>query len=584
MALSKVVPPVITPDKNTNAKLNIGPLVLMSGFLTKKNRTLNRWKQRWWQLLDNGMLYYYNSDDRLKRLGQIDIAHSCYDVKLGSENCRVTFPRVAPSCCCLSFTVLKRSYYLYAPTAAEAKKWAETLNNESRVLNRRVVAGVERRKAPAPPGPPRPPSCPPNMRINRNSVRRETFSVSESLDDSLEMSLQPTRTVPRFVGAKMKMASSVPDYLDRVGYSPPPTVTQNPNDRLWLDGSPYPVTTSTFGQTFPSPSASYTDEIAGSNGSQLELSDSLSSSSTSAHSTTRNTGYFQIEQGTTTFQRRRNSKQGNTLHYGRSLSFAGEQKGNTGRKIPSRHMLKNRCSLPIIFERDHVNKLSAKAVQCNRPASCVPNPLSSSTANSIHQTKSKVLSVTKVPVFPKVILANSQKVQFNRELAQNKQTQPQPLPRNRARAQSISNHLDNDSKAFRPVPKPRRSKGGLIDHNQPPRLERAKSYDFIATTNDHYEPLSTVDAVARILQAVSPTESERSVSVTTSKIVSSPSSTTKSSALPRRKAPPPPLINGGHSPAPPRPKRDSGPPPFVPTPPPIDECDRSMGTPSTCSS
>ena len=557
MLLTKVVPPVVH-DEDPSAKPYVGPLVVMSGFLTKKNRTLNRWRQRWWQLLDNGMLYYYNNDDRSKQLGQINIAHSCYDVKLGSENCRISFPRVAPSCCCLSFTVLKRSYYLYAPTAAEAKKWAESIKNASRVLNRKLVAGVERRKAPAPPGPPRPPSCPPNMRINRNSVHRETLSVFDSLDDSLEMSLQPSRTTPRFA-ANMKMASSVPDFLDRVGYSPSrPAMKKNPNDRLWLDGSPYPITTSTFGQTFPSPPASYTGDVMTSTGS---LSISVPSSPTSASSTTKNTRYFQLEQvhGSTTFQQRQNSQSNSELR------TDNRQSGSGGRRVVSRNMLKNRCSLPIIFERSHEQD-DAESIQHHRPVSCVPNPVTSSTAKSIEQIKPHVRSVTRVPVFPGVIMGTLQKKDLNRNLARNKQTYPRPLPRNRARAQSTSNHLDNEGTAYRPVPKPRRSKATLIDQDKLPGLERTMSCDFIASTNDWSESTSQ-NTVARILQATSPTESERSVSIATSRIFTSVVS-------PRRKAPPPPNCSGEHTPPPPpRPKRDSGPPTFIPPPPPVEELD-----------
>ena len=107
----KVVPPVVMDEMPSPAgKPDIGPLTIMSGFMTKKARSLNRWKQRWWQLMDDGYLFYFKSDSRMKKvLGQIDIARTCYDVRLGSDQCRVNFPRAAPNCCCISFAVLKRT-------------------------------------------------------------------------------------------------------------------------------------------------------------------------------------------------------------------------------------------------------------------------------------------------------------------------------------------------------------------------------------------------------------------------------------------------------------------------------------------
>ena len=574
MPVKKVVPPVVVADKP--AKPSIGPLVVMSGFLTKRNRTLNRWRQRWWQLFDNGILLYYNNDDRAKQLGQIDIAHSCYDVKLGRENCPVSFPRVAPSCCCLSFTVLKRSYYLYAPTAAEAAKWAETIKSASRVLNRRVVAGVERRKAPDPPGPPRPPSCPPNMRINRDFVhsRTETFSVSNALEDSLDMSLQFSGGRPTFAASRMKMASSMPDLLDRVGYSPSPpppsqpSMSKNPNDRLWLDGSPYPVTTSTFGQTFPSPPASYTN--VSTELQELSISPVPSPVVSTSASLPVNTAALSYDRGAT------------------ALNFhqqQGSESNMNGRRVlvSPRYKLQNRCSLPIIYESSAEGRqlgAIAKINEEHRPVSCVPNPLSSPFSSAtIPRAKP---SVVRVPVFPGVMLGNAQTRGIKGNLALGKPIQPQPLPRHRKRAQSTSNHLEsNKGTACRPVPKPRKSKDVLIDPNQAP-LKRAMSCDFIDGCSSSTSHVTTLNTITRILPATSPTESERSVSLTTSDVVTATSNSAKSFVLPRRKAPPPPR----RSAAPPRPKRDSGPPNFVPPPPPIEELelDGSIGTPSTCSS
>ena len=571
----KVVPPVVIADKAT--KPIMGPLVVMSGFLTKRNRKLNRWRQRWWQLLDSGILLYYNGDDRAKQLGQIDIAHSCYDVKLGRENCpRVSFPRVAPSCCCLSFTVLKRSYYLYAPTAAEATKWAETIKKASRVLNRRIVAGVERRKAPDPPGPPRPPSCPPNMRINRNFIhsRAETFSVSNALEDSLDLSLQFSGGRSTFATLGMKMASSMPDLLDRAGYSPspPPDSSQpgtkrNPNDRLWLDGSPYPVTTSTFGQTFPSPPIS---SCAESIEASVELS-SISPIPSDSHSPVAASATLPTK--TVTFR-----NQSSMPVNGRRVL------------VSPRYKLQNRCSLPIIressAERVQLGAI-AKSSLHHRPASCIPNPLSAKFSSATIPRAKPMASVTMVPVFPGAMLGNNMKKRgINHNLARGKPIQPQPLPRHRKRAQSTSNHLENNKSAtYRPVPKPRKSKGMLMDPNQAP-LMRAMSCDFINECGSNRVNKSTrlEDAVTpRILPASSPTESERSVSLTTSDVVTATLNSPRASILPRRKAPLPPMMTG-ESAVPPRPRRDSGPPNFVPSPPPIEELDGSIGTPSIISS
>lgn len=236
----KVVPPVLITKQSLTTKQQIGPITIMSGFMTKKGRTLNRWKQRWWQLLDNGYLFYFKSDDRHKILGQIDIARTCYDVRLGSEKCRVAFPRAAPSCCCISFAVLKRNYYMYTPTAKEAEKWAQALSSTSQVINRRVFAGVERRKAPDPPGPYRFPSCPPPRQVKMTRVKDGNgIAKSDSYDDFKR--IKHSRSNTNLVSQRV-MAMSVPDYLnkivdDNVSLS---GETGSLGSRLWLDGSPPP--------------------------------------------------------------------------------------------------------------------------------------------------------------------------------------------------------------------------------------------------------------------------------------------------------------------------------------------------------
>lgn len=255
----KVVPPVLLSNRQISSKQEIGPLVLMSGFMTKKTRSLNRWKQRWWQLLDNGFLFYFKNDDRVKILGQIDIARTCFDVRLGSDKCRVSFPRAAPSCCCISFAVLKRAYYVYTPTAGEAEKWYQSIFNMSRVINMKVIAGVEHRKAPEPPAPSRSPSCPPNyqVRITRVRTHLKGSGLSGSCEDITR--IEYVRTDSRLsTSSKKAMAISVPDYLDKIGDDSLSIEDDVSLDsRLWLDGSPPAQTQSA--QVHPHNSLSITD-------------------------------------------------------------------------------------------------------------------------------------------------------------------------------------------------------------------------------------------------------------------------------------------------------------------------------------
>ena len=125
-------------DYTTTSNNPLAPLILSSGYLTKRSssRLRTKWLRRWWQLLGDGTLIYFKGDERVRVLGEIDIAHTCYDVRLGAEHCSVSFPPVIPSNCCLSFSVLKRTYYAFAPTPAEATKWANVLHLSSYLLNR----------------------------------------------------------------------------------------------------------------------------------------------------------------------------------------------------------------------------------------------------------------------------------------------------------------------------------------------------------------------------------------------------------------------------------------------------------------
>ncbi len=124
------------------------PSILLSGSLTKRTRSMNRWVKRWWQLLDNGMLLYFKNDQRVKILGEIDVGQTCYDVRLGAQHCKVQFPRAVAPGRCFAVSVLKRTYYFFASTPEDAKQWAGHISNLSAVLNRRRVAW---RQAPKPP-------------------------------------------------------------------------------------------------------------------------------------------------------------------------------------------------------------------------------------------------------------------------------------------------------------------------------------------------------------------------------------------------------------------------------------------------
>ena len=116
-------------------KQNPESVVLVSGYLTKRTRSVLPWKRRWWQLIGNGTLIYFKKADRHKMLGEMDIAHSCYDVLLGAELCPISFPRSISPQSCFSFATLKRTYYMYAPPPSEAKRWVESLTSVSYLLN-----------------------------------------------------------------------------------------------------------------------------------------------------------------------------------------------------------------------------------------------------------------------------------------------------------------------------------------------------------------------------------------------------------------------------------------------------------------
>ena len=138
------------PSTGRSRPVVMGPAILASGYLVKRTRSLGRWKKRWWQLTDDGTLIYFKGEERTKALGEIDVGRSCYEVRFGADQCKADFPAAVPDCCCFSFSVLKRTYYMYAANPADAKHWADSIASLSAVLNyKKKMAG--RRPAPEPP-------------------------------------------------------------------------------------------------------------------------------------------------------------------------------------------------------------------------------------------------------------------------------------------------------------------------------------------------------------------------------------------------------------------------------------------------
>lgn len=229
--MAKIPVPAGTPE--------MGLAILASGYLAKRTRAIGRWKKRWWQLTDDGTLLYFKSEERTKALGEIDIARTCYDVRLGAEQCKVEFPSAVPSCCCFSFSVLKRTYYLYAATAADAKRWAESIVNVSIVLNYRKKGSLR-------PLPPRP-RVDSAAGVKYHMYRRGDDRRYSNRDSSLasEATDQPT-DLPRIV--KRSTYSGRPGSSSDSRYGSVPNlhrprgryIPQAASARLWLDGSPPP--------------------------------------------------------------------------------------------------------------------------------------------------------------------------------------------------------------------------------------------------------------------------------------------------------------------------------------------------------
>ena len=229
------LPVRIQSVSSSTSKKDFSPLITTSGYLTKRSRGFgpHRWQKRWWQLLGDGTLIYFRGEERLKVLGEIDIAHTCYDIRLGADQCDINFPHAVSSSCCFAVYILKRTYYFYAPTSQEAKKWVDSLRESSYLLNRsrprelssnpavQVASEVLKTTPPPPPSVPPPPSTykplPPPPPVPP--------PLSESVDEGED---EPS-DLPGFHNPYYRNHNlSVPDL--RYDY-------YTPNSR-WIDGSP----------------------------------------------------------------------------------------------------------------------------------------------------------------------------------------------------------------------------------------------------------------------------------------------------------------------------------------------------------
>lgn len=465
------------------SKLSIGPIVVMSGYLTKKARSMNRWLHRWFQLLDNGILRYYQNDKKIKILGEIDIGRTCYDVRQGAKNCGISFPSVAPRCCCFCFTVLKRTYYMYAPTAIEAKKWYESVHDASNVLNRRVVAGVKRRKAPEAPGKQNRQqrrSLPLNYRISmtpwdQKGKQKRYTSLQDVHRIKVSTPEDPCDYIPPVSNnvSTFSRAASVPDFLDRIG-AVSPLLSPNSDIVTPLWSPPLVPTIDTA-----TPIVAAAGRSFGSTNSLGQL-DSVSS-----------------------FHSRRIT---------RTHSLTSK----------SPNSLKRPESLPSNIHHQPEKKQLRRVCLPPRPASIGSYP-TKSCISSESRPQPKPRSYNSVEAM-KVSPVHGRQLKSN------------------LKSLSKSTEALYDSSgdySYRPVPKPRKTKGGVENDSTTSIPKRHSKVTFADTPN---------------IIHVSPSPSGSDESVSLSQIENTTPS--KTMAVDIADLPPP------------RPRKDSGPPKFVPPPPP----------------
>ena len=209
MPMKTSLPVAVAQQPTESVKL--GPRVLMSGYMTKKTWGVGMWKQRWWQLKDDGILQYYKPEDPpQKLLGEIDIGKTCYEVKMGSET-RMKFPKAVPSCCCFFFSVLKRVYFVYTPTPDEAKNWVSAISDISRVINIKFFAGLERRKAPEIPG------GNAEFKVTRVKVKGGSPDCNGSCQSLSKIQYLPLEKRKLALASSKSLSTSVPGSLDQIG-------------------------------------------------------------------------------------------------------------------------------------------------------------------------------------------------------------------------------------------------------------------------------------------------------------------------------------------------------------------------------
>ncbi len=235
----------------------------MSGFVVKRTRGVGtKWRKRYWQLLGDGALIYFSGDHRLKVLGEIDIAHTCYEVRHGSENCEIKFPPSVQSNCCFSVAVLKRTYYFYAFTEIDAEKWVTALQSTSYLINRLrprnltcspavqvAIKALNDETPPVPPSQPPPhskPAPPLPARSYSEEIQTEFFEERFSSENSESFDDEPSELpiIKKLSRGGRNIGLSVPDLRFEST-----NITHNGS---WIDGSPR-IRSSSMSTATPSP-------------------------------------------------------------------------------------------------------------------------------------------------------------------------------------------------------------------------------------------------------------------------------------------------------------------------------------------
>lgn len=348
----------------------------MSGYVVKRARRGfgSKWQKRYWQLLGDGALIYFSGDHRLKVLGEIDIAHTCYEVRHGAENCEIKFPPAVKPSCCFSVAVLKRTYYFFTYTTWEAEKWVEALSSTSYIINRLRPRNLDyspavqvalkalnettsntaptaastsssppvppstqpppyHHKAPAPP----PPPLRPSTDSSGSDDEEETASESGG-NDCMDGGNGPVAAPP---DKHRNMHMSVPD----LRFDTPNTSTTH--NGSWIDGSPRIRSSTTAAYTgTPSPLTSTLTSIdqnvshPGERRRRKKVSYSpqfsdIDTSISRSSTLTSTSGGGRIDRGRQAASRQRYMSQGNLLQQGNFLEEITETEDGNTSTLPS---------------------------------------------------------------------------------------------------------------------------------------------------------------------------------------------------------------------------------------------------------